>query len=361
MFFAFHHFSVVKHPSNFEALDYISTHCHPFNICCNTMGNSTGGTNFSKHYKSGKSIGSGTFATVKQCTRITDSKIFAVKIIKKEKLSNTMATKLQEEIKILTILKSHDHPHIIKMEDIFENENKVKMVLELCEPRDLLERIYSAKDHRLDEKKCAEITHTIASTLQYLHDNKIVHRDLKPENILFSKKTGKLKIADFGCAKMKDKKTKTKSVKEPINYNNISPQLSNTSPTASPKSSFSLSSKQSSWAMNTTIGTPLYLAPEVLISNVTYSHTVDIWSLGVILYLCLCGQHPFTNDKSMLSMYGDIMRGNYSFPSSLWNDIDPDAIDLVKGLLCVDVSKRITCHQILEHKWILKHVKKYVD
>eukprot|EP00483_Globobulimina_turgida_P002094 UN02096 len=76
---------------------------------------------------------------------------------------------------------------------------------------------------------------------------------------------------------------------------------------------------------------------------------VDLWSLGVILYVCLCGYHPF-------SSYANIMNGVYKFPAPLWDDIDADAMDLVAKLLTVDADKRISCEEVMAHKWIFKHV-----
>ena len=98
------------------------------------------------------------------------------------------------------------------------------------------------------------------------------------------------------------------------------------------------------------------MAPEILKAG-KYTHMVDLWSVGVILYVCLCGYHPFNCRKSVEKMYKNIMAGNYRFAPSLWNDIDEDAIDLVKGLLTCNPNQRVTCHQLLRHKWILKHVK----
>ena len=296
------------------------------------MGNVHGGTHFSKHYKAGKSIGSGTFATVKKCIRKHDSKEFAVKIIHKNQLTDKELSNLNAEISILTDIKTHNHPHIIDIEDVFEDERKVKMVLELCQDKNLLQHIYSAPNRRLEESKSAKIIHTITKAIQYLHDNYVVHRDLKPENILFTK-NGTLKIADFGSA------FQLKTASE----NNGETQTNSNS---TPKS----------WNMKTNIGTPLYVAPEVLVAG-KYSHMVDLWSLGVILYICLCGYHPFSSRKSLENMYHNIINGKYTFSPTLWHSIDPDAIDLIKGLLCVDAKKRMTCKEILEHKWILKHVK----
>mmetsp|Transcript_34784 Transcript_34784/g.55872 ORF Transcript_34784/g.55872 Transcript_34784/m.55872 type:complete len:298 (-) Transcript_34784:487-1380(-) len=273
---------------------------------------------FSQYYKAGEQIGTGTFATVKRCTRKSDQKEFAVKIIRKNHLTKKELSNLDNEIAILQ--RQGKHPHIIRVIDVFQNEQKLKLVTELCEENNLLDRIYESPKRRLEEKECAHILYTITTTVQHLHKQKVVHRDLKPENILFDRQ-GVLKIADFGSAYAKQ---------------NLS--------------SVSLLD------MKTNIGTPLYVAPEIL-TNRSYQETCDLWSLGVILYVMLCGFHPFSARKSLDKMYDNIIHGRYQFSSPLWDGISGEAIEMVKGLMCVDVNKRFTCNQVLGHRWILKHVK----
>eukprot|EP01083_Nonionella_stella_P278869 948417_1 len=189
------------------------------------MGNSPS-SHFSEHYKAGRAIGSGTFATVKKCIRRSDKSEFAVKIIYKDQLTFAERDKIRDEIKILKKMKSHKHPHIINIEDVFENDRKVKMVMELCQDKHLLHLIRDSPNRRLPEKTSAQIIHTITKSLKYLHANYVVHRDLKPENVLFTK-NGVLKLTDFGMA----------------HYVKLPPALH---------------------VMHTCCGTPHYVAPEVL-------------------------------------------------------------------------------------------------
>ncbi len=274
----------------------------------------TNSSSFSKHYKTGKVIGCGAFATVKKCIRRCDKSEYAVKIVSKNALTYSELDALSEEIAISRALQKHNHPHLISMREVFESERKVKIVFELCQEKDLFDVIYEAPDSRLNERKTARLIATIAKSLKYLHQNvKITHRDLKPGNILFAKKDGTLKIADFGSA-------------------------------------FMCSRSRHKSDMKTQIGTPLYLAPEIILGR-AYSNMVDLWSLGVILYVCLSGYHPFC-----CSQHKFILNGTYQFPSPLWDNIDVDAIDLIRKLLTVDVKKRITCDGVMCHKWIAKHV-----
>jgi len=280
------------------------------------MGNDQSGANrrkFSDYYVNGERIGSGTFATVKRCVRKSDKKEFAVKIIDKRHLTGRELVGLKDEIRIL---KSMEFPHVISMIDVFDDGRRVKMVLELCEGGDLFDQILKSPKRHFDEAKSAHITCIIARSLQYLHQHFVVHRDLKPENILFTA-DGVLKITDFGLA----------------HYLKLPPSLH---------------------VMHTCCGTPHYVAPEVLSSN-EYSHEVDFWSLGVILYIMLSGYQPF-NSHSIHAMYGMIIRGQYKFPSPHWDHISDAAKDLVRQLMCVDHKKRFTVDQVMKHAWIAKHV-----
>eukprot|EP01083_Nonionella_stella_P025852 71183_1 len=292
------------------------------------MGQGTS-SHFSEYYTTGKTIGIGTFATVKQCTRKSDKAQFAVKIIRKKELSLQEQRTLKDEIEILRLLKKDDHPHVIQLEDVFESETKVKLVAELCQEEDLMDLIWGSPKRRLEEKQAAQILETITKTIQYLHNTYVVHRDLKPENILFTT-DNVLKIADFGSAHRFELKPDTP--RTPL----------------SPKTM-----DFPDFEMKTNTGTPLYVAPEIL-SKGKYSHMVDYWSLGVMLYTMLCGYPPFSNRKSLHKMYGNIIDGKYEF-GALWDGIDEDAMDLVRKLLTVDAKHRIDGEQILAHKWMVKH------
>ena len=146
-------------------------------------------------------------------------------IVHKNRLTDKELEGLKDEIGILSTIKSHNHPNICHLEEVFEGDSKVKMVFELCQDKTLLDAVYSAPNRRLEESKCAHIIHTITKSLQYLHDNHVVHRDLKPENILFSK-DGTVKIADFGSA-FRNKSASSKSMTAGANASNISWDITN--------------------------------------------------------------------------------------------------------------------------------------
>ena len=153
---------------------------------------------------------------------------------------------------------------------------------------------------------------------RYLHSVGIVHRDLKPENLLYSTndaaspKYDVIKVADFGLAKI---------IAGPADH-----------------------------SMSTTCGTPGYVAPEIL-EQKGYGKEVDLWSIGVILYILLCGFPPFYDDNNSL-LFMAIKKADYSFPSPYWDKVSKPAIDLITRLLQPDPSKRLTIEECLKHPWI---------
>eukprot|EP01083_Nonionella_stella_P220871 789742_1 len=204
------------------------------------------------------------------------------------------------------------------------------MVLELCNEQNLSHLTNASPHCRLPESDCSQIAQIIGNTSKYLHSKQIVHRDLKPENVLFTK-DNILKITDFGSA---------------FTTTNRSKYL-NHSFSRLPSPSF---------RMNTMIGTPNYVAPEIL-QGLEYSYRVDYWSLGVVLFECIAGYHPFSTRKTRKSigkLYAAIISGKYKM-ESVWKTIDKDAMDLVTKLLIVDPNQRITIDQLLQHGFIIKY------
>jgi len=157
----------------------------------------------------------------------------------------------------------------------------------------------------------------------YLHHQGIAHRDLKPENILLENESedAKVMITDFGLSKI-------------FGDANV---------------------------MKTLCGTPQYVAPEILFrmqgKQESYSKAVDLWSLGVILYILLSGSPPFYEKKENRAwMREQIQAGQFTFPKKLFKDVSPDAVDLIKRLLTVDPATRITIHETKEHPWIKDYI-----
>mmetsp|Transcript_10010 Transcript_10010/g.29563 ORF Transcript_10010/g.29563 Transcript_10010/m.29563 type:complete len:332 (-) Transcript_10010:498-1493(-) len=266
----------------------------------------------SKDYEIGKHLGSGNFAEVKECTRKSDGMKCAVKIIDKSKVGD-MQDAVDSEIEIM---RSMNHPNIIKLFAIYDEKKKMNLVMELVTGGELFDRIVERGSYT--ESDAAKLVAQLCTALAYLHTKGIVHRDLKPENLLYADPSpdASIKLADFGLAKL-------------VNGANV---------------------------MQTACGTPGYVAPEIL-ANKGYGLEVDMWSVGVILYILLCGFPPFYEDE-LPALFKQIMSGRFDFPSPWWDNISNDAKGLVNSLLIVDPKKRLSAEQVLAHKWIQGHAPK---
>jgi len=253
-------------------------------------------------------LGTGSFATVKRVVRNSDKAQRAVKIIRKNKLNKEELAVVHDEVEIMQKV---DHKHCVKLYEIYETSHKLYMVMEILTGGELFDRIVAKGSY--SEKEAAGVTETVAKSLKYLHDIGIVHRDLKPENLIYQdiSEEALLKITDFGLAKYRQRGTT---------------------------------------ALSTACGTPGYVAPEVL-EGKQYCKEVDLWSLGVILYILLCGFPPFY-DESTAGLYRQIKKGQYEFPDPYWTDISMDAKAVVTGLLTVNPKKRWTPSKLMQTPWV---------
>jgi len=260
-----------------------------------------------KVYSIGSKLGTGGFAVVRKCKRRSDGLVFALKVINKKNLDKDDLVILESEV---NIMRQVSHPNIIKMYDIFDSRSKMCLVLDLMEGGELFDRIIE-KGH-FSEKDASISFVQMVDALGYLHENHIVHRDLKPENLLFATKNNDsaIKLIDFGLAGS----CKNGDLKTPC-------------------------------------GTPNYVAPEILRRS-KYGTQADMWSIGVILYIILCGFPPFYDENDDLSrLYRKIKRAEYDMPSPYWDNISANAKDLVRKLLQPDPKKRLNAKMTLSHPW----------
>ncbi|KAL1265551.1 hypothetical protein QQF64_003578 [Cirrhinus molitorella] len=256
-------------------------------------------------YNMGPELGRGATSVVFRCEEKQTEKPYAVKVLKK-----TIDKKIvRTEIGVLLRL---SHPNIIRLKEIFETETEIFLILELVTGGELFDRIVERGYY--SERDAAHVIKQILEAVAYLHENGVVHRDLKPENLLYADLSidAPLKIADFGLSKIIDEQV----------------------------------------TMKTVCGTPGYCAPEILRGN-AYGPEVDMWSVGVILYILLCGFEPFFDPRGDQYMYSRILNCDYEFVSPWWDEVSLNAKDLVSKLIVLDPHKRLTVKQALEHPWVL--------
>jgi len=262
---------------------------------------------FASNYDLKEQIGKGAFAVVHLAISKKTSEKCAVKIIdKKEANAEQDEKRLQTEV---TILKRVKQENIVDLKDMYETPLKLYLVMELVTGGELFDKIVEKGSY--SEKEASIVVRKILNAVHYLHTNGIAHRDLKPENLLLrSENDTDVMLSDFGLSKIIGEDT----------------------------------------MMQTACGTPYYVAPEVL-SATGYGPEVDLWSVGVITYLLLCGFPPFYGE-SLPEVFEQIMKAEYDFPEPYWNDITKEAKDLISKLLVVDPKKRKTAKEALEHPWI---------
>ena len=271
--------------------------------------------NPSLDYKKLNFLGEGSFAAVYRVqNRITDS-IRAMKIINK---SSTCSEADDKEIfNEINILRTLDHPNILKIFEFYSNKESYSIVTELCSGGELFQEIVDKGP--FNENYSAFVMFQILSAINYCHNMKIIHRDLKPENILIVERDKnnypRIKICDFGTSKMFEKGAVQRKL----------------------------------------VGSSYYIAPEVLKKR--YDEKCDIWSCGVILYIVLSARPPFCgeSDKEIME---NVSLGKYDLQSSPFNKVSKSCLDLIQKLLIMDPKKRISAQDALAHSWFKENKSK---
>ena len=253
------------------------------------------------YYSIVKDLGHGSYGQVKKVKNKQLNEIRAMKITNKKSDSSKYE---------IEILRKISHPNITNIFEIFADSKKYYVIMEFLEGGELFEAITSIGS--FTEASACKVMKQILSAVFYLHSNHIVHRDLKPENIMLTQKPKngnyQIKLIDFGTAKI-----------------------------------FKPGKK-----MNKFIGTSYYIAPEVLKER--YDEKCDVWSCGVILFILLCGYPPF-NGNTNVDIFHAIQNQNPIFGGEEWEDITPEAKDLIKQMLKKNPNERLTAEMCLRHKW----------
>ncbi|PWY67666.1 Pkinase-domain-containing protein [Aspergillus eucalypticola CBS 122712] len=287
---------------------------------------------FRQQYRLLQQLGKGHFATVYLCVERSTGAQYAVKVFEKRSGDSQRSQNevLHQEI---GILKGVSHPNLLCLRDTFDESDGVYLVLELAPEGELFNLIISRQKFSESETRC--IFGQLFEGLKYLHDRGIIHRDIKPENILVADKELTVKLGDFGLAKI-------------IGEDSFTTTLCGT-PTC--ESSNPLESQK----INTD---SVDVAPEILQERRyrKYTKAVDVWSLGVVLYICLCGFPPFSDElytpEHPYTLAQQIQQGSFDYPSPYWDTVGDLALDLIDRMLTVNVDDRITVDECLEHPWI---------
>ncbi|XP_034385714.1 serine/threonine-protein kinase BRSK2-like [Cyclopterus lumpus] len=258
--------------------------------------------NYVGPYRLEKTLGKGQTGLVKLAIHCVTCQKVAIKIVNREKLSESVLMKVEREIAILKLI---EHPHVLKLHDVYENKKYLYLVLEHVSGGELFD--YLVKKGRLTPKEARKFFRQIISALDFCHSHSICHRDLKPENLLLDEKNN-IRIADFGMASLQ--------VGESL--------------------------------LETSCGSPHYACPEVIRGEKYDGRKADAWSCGVILFALLVGALPF-DDDNLRNLLEKVKLGVFHMP----HFIPPDCQNLLKGMIEVDAGKRLTLEQIQKHTWYL--------
>nr|XP_012779873.1 serine/threonine-protein kinase BRSK2 isoform X3 [Maylandia zebra] len=253
-------------------------------------------------YRLEKTLGKGQTGLVKLGVHCITGQKVAIKIVNREKLSESVLMKVEREIAILKLI---EHPHVLKLHDVYENNKYLYLVLEHVSGGELFD--YLVKKGRLTPKEARKFFRQIISALDFCHSHSICHRDLKPENLLLDEKNN-IRIADFGMASLQ-----------------VGDSL-----------------------LETSCGSPHYACPEVIRGEKYDGRRADVWSCGVILFALLVGALPFDHDN-LRQLLEKVKSGVFHMP----HFIPPDCQALLKGMIEVNSEKRLTLEAIQKHPWYL--------
>jgi serine/threonine protein kinase len=273
----------------------------------------SGTSKFNELYTLEKKIRKGSFATVWECRHKLSGDIFACKVVDRSGLKPSDDEAVLNEVGIMQSL--HDNKYSVQLLDFYEEDDYFYMVMEYMTGGDVFDRIVQFTQYT--EKDAHDLAVHLLKALRSIHRQGIAHRDIKPQNLLLvdSDDNAKIKIGDFGFAKR----------------------------VHTPES------------LTTRVGTPTYVAPEIL-KNIPHDHRVDLWSVGVVIFVLLVGYPPFMEDNQN-TLFLKIRNGDWVFLPEDWKHISDDAKDLIKGLLVADPNERWTIEEALRSSWITRQGK----
>jgi len=268
--------------------------------------------NIADEYDLQDDLGIGSYGKVKRAISKKTGQVRAIKIVPKSTIAPKDSGKLMEEVRLLSHL---DHPNILKLYRLIEDDKNYYIVTELLTGGELFDRIL--QNGHLTEQGAASIMRQVLSAVAYCHRFGVVHRDLKPENILFDTMSDDtIKVIDFGLAQ----------------------------------------AFKPNQRMHGVIGTAYYIAPEVLQSQ-EYTEKCDTWSCGVILYIMLSGVSPFAGQRSS-DIFEEVKKGEFDFEQPVWNTISNSAKRFIRRMMEYNPDKRISAQEALSDPWFVEHLVK---
>ncbi|CAN6907921.1 unnamed protein product [Brassica oleracea] len=282
--------------------------CYKVATLTQTILNPVNVSSLKDRYVLGEQLGLGQFGVIRVCSDKFTGERLACKSISKDRLV-TQEDMKSIKLEIAIMAKLAGHPNVVDLKAVYEEEDYVHLVMELCAGGELFHKL--EKYGRYSEVRARVLFKHLMQVVKFCHDNGIVHRDLKPENILMATvaSSSPIKLADFGLATY------------------IKPGEK----------------------LNGTVGSPFYIAPEVLSGG--YNEAADVWSAGVILYILLSGVPPFWG-KTKSKIFDAVRAADLRFSAEPWGNITSYAKDLIRGMLCVDPSQRLTADGVLAHTWM---------
>uniref|UniRef100_A0A1I7ZBP5 non-specific serine/threonine protein kinase n=1 Tax=Steinernema glaseri TaxID=37863 RepID=A0A1I7ZBP5_9BILA len=252
-------------------------------------------------YKLEKTLGKGQTGLVKTGTHCITGRKVAIKIVNKEKLSDSVLQKVEREIAIMKLI---EHPHVLHLYDVYENKKYLYLLLEHVSGGELFD--YLVRKGRLMAKEARKFFRQIISALDFCHAHNICHRDLKPENLLLDERNN-IKVADFGMASLQVEGS----------------------------------------MLETSCGSPHYACPEVIRGEKYDGRKADVWSCGVILYALLVGALPF-DDDNLRNLLEKVKKGVFHIP----HFVPSDCQNLLRSMIEVDPQKRFSLSDVFKHPWV---------
>jgi len=287
---------------------------------------------FREVYKIKEILHRGHFSVIRRCYRREDRKNYAMKIVRRKRRKKKKNAEYNDVVANMIrqsgTLSKMNHRNICRNFDTYITPNYIHMVMELCNGKDLFEAIHD--DATFSEEDAAKIIYQIADGIKHMHSHDIVHRDIKPENVLCQ-----IRPPDNQVVLKDDKQQKPEVIPKIVSFG------------------FSANFKEKG-GCSSLIGTDEYVAPEVLNESTKYNEKVDMWSLGVLMYILLVGYFPFDYDHNTQSkkvLYTKIREGEVIY-SHGWEEVSDGAKRLIKKLLRVSPSKRASAEEVMEDEWI---------